>query len=267
MQGSTAVKRLNVIVPYRDRPAHLNAFVPLLRAYFARDKIDRNIPYRVFIVEQDSGMPFNRGALCNIGFVLGREDSDYTCFHDVDYLPIWADYSWSDTPAGIVWHGAETRPWSLKHPGRRAGNKLEDFFGGVALTPNALFEQVNGYSNTYWGWGWEDTDLKHRYQSVGITVTRRKGSFQALDHDHCGYTLNDAMPWLSPTPKPTTLVNERHFNERWAKDGTALKLVDDGLTTLAFDVLDRRPVPEGPVVERAATWEVVKIRLNMKPPD
>jgi len=52
MQGSAAVKPLNVVVPYRDRQAHLNAFVPLLRAYFARDKIDQNIPYRVFIVEQ-----------------------------------------------------------------------------------------------------------------------------------------------------------------------------------------------------------------------
>jgi hypothetical protein len=75
MQGLAAFKRLNVVVPYRDREAHLNAFVPLLRAYFARDKIDRSIPYRVFIVEQESGLPFNRGALCNIGFVLGRDHS------------------------------------------------------------------------------------------------------------------------------------------------------------------------------------------------
>jgi len=144
------VKRLNVVVPYRERQAHLKAFVPLLRAYFARDKIDHVIPYRVFIVEQESDLPFNRGAIKNIGFVLGREESDYTCFHDIDYLPVWADYSWSDTPAAIVWHGAETRLWSLKHPGRRLGHKIEDFFGGVVLTPNALFERVNGYANTYW---------------------------------------------------------------------------------------------------------------------
>ena len=264
MQG---VKRLNVVIPYRDRQTHLKAFVPLLRAYFARDKLDYVIPYRVFIIEQENGLPFNRGALKNIGFVVGREHSDYTCFHDVDYLPVWADYSWSDTPAAIVWHGAETRLWSLKHPGRRLGHKIEDFFGGVVLTPNALFEQVNGYANTYWGWGWEDSDLKHRYQSAGITFTRRKGSFQGLDHDHDGYTLNDAMPWLTPTPKPTTLVNERQFRERWAADGTALKQADDGLTTLAFEILDRRPVPEGPVVERPAIWEIATVRLKMKPPD
>ena len=79
--------------------------------------------------------------------------------------------------------------------------------------------------------------------------------------------MNDAMPWLTPAPKPTTLVNERHFRERWAADGTALKQADDGLTTLAFEILDRRPVPEGPVVERPAIWEIVKVRLKMKPPD
>ena len=56
-------------------------------------------------------------------------------------------------------------------------------------------------------------------------------------------------------------------NERWATDGTALKQVDDGLTTLAFETLDRRPVPEGPVVERPAISEIVKVRLKTKPPD
>ncbi len=260
-----AVKRLNVVVPYRDRQAHLNAFVPLLRAYFARDKIDRDIPYRVLIVEQESGLPFNRGALCNIGFVLGRDHSDYTCFHDVDYLPVWADYSWSDTPVCILWHGAEARPISLKHPGYRKSQNLDGFYGGVVLMPNPPFEQVNGYPNTYWGWGFEDTDLRNRYRAAGIVYTRRKGSFQALDHDHNGFTLNDAMPWLPLKPNAAALANERHFNERWAADGTALKQVDDGLTTLAFEILDRRPVPEGPVIERPASWEVVKVRLRLSP--
>jgi hypothetical protein len=82
------LKRLDIVVPYRDRLAHLNAFVPLLRAYFSRDKLDKDIPYRVFIVEQEQGLPFNRGAIKNVGFVLGREHSDYTCFYDIDYLPV-----------------------------------------------------------------------------------------------------------------------------------------------------------------------------------
>jgi hypothetical protein len=64
-------------VPYRAREAHFNRFVPHVRAYFARDKVDRAIPYRVLIVEQEPGLPFNRGALKNIGFKIGSFDSDY----------------------------------------------------------------------------------------------------------------------------------------------------------------------------------------------
>jgi hypothetical protein len=256
MQKSIAVKRLNVVVPYRAREAHLNVFVPLLRAYFARDKLDREIPYRVLIVEQENGLPFNRGAINNIGFVLGRDHSDYTCFHDVDYLPVWADYSWSDTPVAIVWHGAENRPISLKHPQRRVSHKIEDFYGAVVLTPNILFEQINGYANTYWGWGYEDSDLKCRYELAGIVFARRRGSFQALDHDNAGFNLDGTLT-------PEARANERQFKDRWALGPVQQ---EDGLKTLAFDILDRRPVPQGPVVERPAIWEIVRVKLKMKPP-
>jgi N-terminal region of glycosyl transferase group 7 len=44
-------KRLAIIVPYRDRDAHLSALIPHLWAYFQRDKADRNVPYRVIVVE------------------------------------------------------------------------------------------------------------------------------------------------------------------------------------------------------------------------
>jgi glycosyl transferase family 7 (putative galactosyltransferase) len=254
---SAAVKRLNIVVPYRDREAHLNVFVRHLRAYFARDKIDKDIPYRVLIVDQENGLPFNRGTLNNIGFVLGRNDSDYTCFHDVDYLPIWADYSWSDTPAAIVWHGAESRPISVVQPKRRVVHDLEGFYGGVVLTPNALFEQVNGYANTYWGWGYEDLDLACRYDSAGIGFARRKGTFQPLDHDNAGYNLDG-------TQTPAARANEQQFTDRWAS-GPASQA--EGLQTLAFDILGRGLLSEGPVVERPATWEIVKVRLKMTPPD
>jgi hypothetical protein len=102
--------------------------------------------------------------------------------------------------------------------------------------------------------GWEDSDLKCRYDAAGIAFTRRKGSFQPLDHDHNGYNLDF-------TPKPSAIANERHFKERWASPAAQT----DGITTLGFDILDRCPVPEGPVVERPAIWEHVKVRLKMKP--
>ena len=101
------MQRLAIVVPFRDRDAHLSAFTECVSAYFSRAPAAKNIPYRVLIVEQAGDAPFNRGALCNAGFLLAENGSDYACFHDIDYLPIEADYSLPSEPTAIVWYGAE----------------------------------------------------------------------------------------------------------------------------------------------------------------
>ncbi len=250
------MKRLCIVVPFRLRHAHLMEFVPHMRADFARDKVDRETPYRVLIVEQENGQPFNRGALKNIGFQLGRDDSDYTCFHDVDYLPIWADYSWVDLPSSIVWYGAEA---TLLAPGRSQEviiNSLETFFGAAVLVPNALFAQVNGYSNDYWGWGYEDTDLRRRFQAAGISMGRRKGTFTSLPHDNEGMLLGGKLT-------AAAAANLELFRLKWMDEGIASQ--PEGLSNLAFEILSRRPVPEGPTIERNAIWEIVTVRPNNRP--
>ena len=60
---SSALPRLGVIVPYRNRAEHLSLLVPHMAAYFTRDKIDKDIPVTLAIVEQPFGLPFNRGLL------------------------------------------------------------------------------------------------------------------------------------------------------------------------------------------------------------
>jgi N-terminal domain of galactosyltransferase/N-terminal region of glycosyl transferase group 7 len=249
-----AAKRLHIVVPYRDREAHLRAFVPHLRAYFARDKLDRDISYSVTIVQQENGLPFNRGAVKNIGFLLD-EASDYTCFHDIDYLPIWADYGWVDEPSGIVWYGAEERPVA---PGRSSvamrHRNLGDFFGGAFMVPNELFRQVNGYSNEYWGWGYEDADLVRRFTAADIRCGRRKGTFSPLDHD------SDA---LDPTGKvkPLVDVNYELCIRKWSPGAPP---TEDGLSTISYEVLGREKIPD-PRPEREATYEMVMVRLNIRP--
>lgn len=251
------MKRLNIVVPFRARDAHLKIFIHAVRAYFARDKIDRDIPYSVLVIEQEQGAPFNRGALKNIGFQFGRHDSDYTCFHDVDYIPIWADYSWSETPVAIVWYGAESRPILMQQPKHRVVHDIERFSGGAVLTPNTLFEQVNGYSNDYWGWGYEDLDLKKRFEAAGITLGRRKGTFQPLDHDSEGYQSDGK-------PTPAAMANSQQYATRWAHGHIIAE--QEGLKTVAFDVLNRRQLPEEDVVERPASWEMITVRLKARPP-
>jgi hypothetical protein len=208
----------------------------------------------VLIIEQEQDLPFNAGALKNVGFVLGEAQSDYTCFHDIDYLPVWADYSWPDAPTPLVWFGAETRPVARGQSNYYVHHDLAQFFGAVLLVPNDLFRAVDGYSNEYWGWGYEDWDLKFRFLARGIALGRRKGTYRALDHVNAGYDLQGK-------PRAIAEANRLLFE---AKRVTPMASGHDGLSTAPFEVVSRAPVPDSQP-ERAAPWEFVKVRLLGRP--
>jgi hypothetical protein len=246
--------RLAIVVPYRERRQHLDQFEPHMRAYFARDKLDKDIDYRVLIVEQEVGLPFNRGAPKNAGFLLAEAQSDYCCFHDIDYLPIWADYSPVDRPTPIVWYGAEERPIAPRRTNLVAKHNLDLFFGGALIVPNGIVRAVNGYSNDYWGWGYEEEDIKARFAAAGIATGWRKGTFLPLVHDSEGLKLD-------ATPSAIALVNQQLMQERWA---AGPPMASDGLATLTFEVIARANLPDA-MPERSAPWELVKVRLHGRP--
>lgn len=247
------MKKLHIVVPYRNRQQHLTSFQAHVSTYFARDKLDSRIPYRVTVVEQADGLPFNRGALLNAGFLLGG-DCDYTCFHDVDYLPIWADYSYCETPACILWFGLEKRPIRVDDPSTCIAMDIENVFGGVVLIDNAQFRQAGGFSNSYWGWGYEDLDFKMRLQAEGFPLQRRKGTFQPLDHDNEGFRPD-------MTPSPIGLVNRTILQSRMRPGGLVR---EDGLSDLSFQIVERRELAYAHR-EHPASWELVSVRLTMAP--
>jgi hypothetical protein len=246
------MKRLTIVVPYRDRADHLNQFVPHLRAYFARDKLDCTLDYRVLIVEQEPGTPFNRGALRNIGFMLTSSDSDYTCFHDVDYLPVWADYSWTDIPKQIIWHGMEEIPISPASS-MVISHNIADLFSAVVLIPNHLFRNANGYPNCYWGWGFEDMELKSRFLAQSIELGHRKGTYIPLLHENEGYDLQGGR-------RPIANINGEIFRRRVERG----ELFDNGLSTINYQ-LKRRAIIDDPKPERSAVWEIATVSIGGRP--
>src|ERR1700733_2400544 len=178
------IPNLGIIVPYRDRTDHLNIFVPHIAAFFSRAAKEVGGAIRVKIVEQEQGLEFNRGFLKNIGYNLCKGSCDYVCFHDVDHIPIWADYSAPKRVAPIVWYGAE----KIIDPRRvQVTHDLAKHFGGAVLFNKQDFERINGYPNGYWGWGYEDSDIRHRCLVLNMPIERRKGTFQVLPHIHEGY--------------------------------------------------------------------------------
>jgi hypothetical protein len=214
-------KRLAIVVPYRDRLEHLKEFVPHMCAYFGRDKLDRNIPVTINIIEQQNGGPFNRGKINNCGFALVKDSSDYVSFHDVDYLPMWADYSWSKIPARLIWFGLTLKEdWN-------------QFFGGVSLFDHAAFIKVNGFPNCYWGWGQEDVKLSCRCRISGYDFEKRDGTYFALPHKHAGFLA------------PGVLTDEasrtyRIFREREPR--LEALIGTDGLSNLDFKLIKKEPL-------------------------
>lgn len=149
--------KLGIIAPYRDRPLQLHQFINSITEYI------KDIHYELIIVEQGDNKDFNRGKLLNIGFLKAEElGCDYVIFHDIDMLPIDADYSYNNTPLQIA--------TNFKLPPGIKRATLDEYFGGVTLFPTELFRQINGYSNKYFGWGFEDDDLLFRCRENNIDL-------------------------------------------------------------------------------------------------
>jgi hypothetical protein len=144
--------RMAIVVPYRDRPTHLSTFVKHMRSYL------KDFSYQIFVVEQNDNKPFNRGKLLNIGAEYAiKNNFDYICFHDVDMLPINVDYSYPEVPTSLISESENNE-----------GSIFFSYFGGITAFNVQDFKAVNGYSNNYWGWGFEDTDLFYRVSHGGL---------------------------------------------------------------------------------------------------
>ncbi len=146
------MKKLGIIVPYRNRYEHLQEFKKSIVDYLDSNSYEN---YVIIIVEQDDAKLFNRGMLCNIGFLeLEKQNCDYIVIHDVDMIPIDVDYSYSEFPIHLA---TDNIPF-------------DSYFGGMTLFPSDVFKKINGFSNLYWGWGFEDDDLLFRVNQKSIPL-------------------------------------------------------------------------------------------------
>ena len=154
------MKKLGIIVPYRSRPKQLSVFKKHINEYI-------KTPFELIIVDQVDTLEFNRGKLLNIGFTKAEElKCDYIVFHDIDMLPINADYSYEEKPHHLI--------GNLDLPEGTTRTTFDSYFGGVTLFPLHLYKQINGYSNDYFGWGFEDDDLFLRCRENQINLDIKK---------------------------------------------------------------------------------------------
>lgn len=158
--------KLGLIVPYRNRYDQLQTFKQEIVEYLEKKKIN----YELIIVEQDDAKQFNRGMLLNIGYQYAKKlECNYLVFHDVDMIPLRVDYSYSDVPLHMATD-------FILDSDEKKREVFHEYFGGVTMFPTETFEKINGYSNKYWGWGYEDTDLllRCKFHNVKLDTLPQK---------------------------------------------------------------------------------------------
>lgn len=171
---------------------------------------------KLVFVEQADNDPFNRAKLLNVGAL--EVDSDYYCFHDIDMIPTDVDY----TPADVVHLAGRASQFGYKQP-------YPTYFGGVSLISKKVFNNINGFSNEFWGWGSEDDEMYNNVINNGYSVEFRQGRFRCLGHSPADRSYHSSNILLNLAGRKST----------------------DGLTNCKYEVESR--------IETNYTWIKVKL--------
>lgn len=83
------------------------------------------------------------------------------------------------------------------------------YFGGVVAFNKADFEAINGFPNTFWGWGGEDDEMYSRIVEV-CNLTPKHGANRNLDVTGTGHNLALRMQ-TTPVPHFTIIQRGRHM--------------------------------------------------------
>lgn len=102
----------------------------------------------------------------NIGFTEALKIRDFDCFifHDVDLLP--------EDDRNLYTCPEQPRHMSVAVDVFKYKLPYNTLFGGVSALTKEQFTTVNGFSNSFWGWGGEDDDMSNRVKYHSYHISR-----------------------------------------------------------------------------------------------
>jgi len=144
---------LSIICAYRNRTKRLENFIKNCKEFYPNSEI--------IIVEQKNSYYFLKGQLYNIGF--NNSSGALLAFIDVDmyfdkafnlqeYTQKGTIGCYPYTTIHQVIDGSVLKPLSI----------WKNSPGGFYVIPRQMYIDVNGHSNLYIGFGWEDRDIQQR---------------------------------------------------------------------------------------------------------
>ncbi|XP_047206033.1 beta-1,4-galactosyltransferase 1-like [Girardinichthys multiradiatus] len=205
-----AKQKVAIIIPFRNRYEHLSHWLHYLHPILIRQQLD----YSVYVINQEGDGVFNRAKLMNIGHTEALKEYDYECFvfSDIDLVPLNDRnlYRCSDKPRHL---SVAVDKFNFLLP-------YNTIFGGVTALSREQFLKVNGFSNTFWGWGGEDDDLYQRIVFRGMSISRPDsviGRYKMIKHGR-------------------DLHNDRNPNNVQKLNETPQTIDRDGLNSLSYTV-------------------------------
>ncbi|XP_070784294.1 beta-1,4-galactosyltransferase 2-like [Enoplosus armatus] len=169
-------QKVAIIIPFRNRHEHLNHWLYYLHPILMRQQLD----YGVYVINQDGEGVFNRAKLMNAGYVEALKEYDYECFvfSDIDLVPIDDRnlYRCFNNPRHLA---VAMDKFNFRLP-------YNTYFGGVSSLSKEQYLKINGFPNTYWGWGGEDDDIYRRIFFRGMSISRPDsvlGKYKMIKHE------------------------------------------------------------------------------------
>lgn len=222
-----ALQKVAVIIPFRNRHEHLTYWLSYLHPILQRQQLD----YGIYVINQRGQGKFNRAKLMNVGYAEALKEYDYDCFvfSDVDLVPMddRNTYGCFGQPRHL---SVAIDKFHFKLPYMRS-------FGGVSSLSKQQYLTINGFSNSYWGWGGEDDDIANRVVLRGMSISRPNsllGRYRMIRHGRDAH--NEADP------------------ERFNKViNTRLTMDKDGINSLKYTVMK---------IERDKLFTLITVDIN-----
>lgn len=217
------------IIPYRNREAELakwqEVMFPYLNNQLGKEK------YKILVVHQLDSKMFNRGGLCNIGFLYAKKEypENYKdiqfIIHDVDIYPIK-----KDNEKDIIIYS--TKKNEACHPYGVLRPQLGGTLGGICIIYGEDYEKVSGMPNFY-GWGGEDVGLSRRCQAHKIRIN--EDNF--IDRRSTPLIV-DPESHITPAKKKIIMVTDKLNLTKVIRENSLNP--QNGLNNIKFSVIEKK---------------------------